>query len=130
MIYRYQRYVNKEQLQRINKKRGPEISPNFQSCTESSPPKRLKRSDVLPGIKERERICFICRKTKKLKHDKKNYEFTISCEQKDVEEKIKNAARIRKDKRVLLGVEGRDLRAIQYSYHRTCYAKCINIKTL
>ena len=31
---------------------------------------------------------------------------------------------------MLFDVKGRDLMAIQYSYHRTCYASYINIKTL
>ena len=122
----YQRYTNKEHLQRIKKKRCPENSSNIHA----SPPKRLKRSDVLPGSRQKEKICFICRKIKKLNHEKKSYEFTISVMREDVEEKIKNAARIRKDERVLLDVEGQDLKAIGYYYHRTCYARYTNIKTL
>ena len=72
--------------------------PNSNVSNEPSPSKRLKRSEVLPDIKEGEKICFICRKVKKLKHDKKSYERTISCKQ-DVEEK--KPAIIRKDEVVI-----------------------------
>ena len=39
-----------------------------------------------------------------------------------MEQKIKDAAKVRNDQRVLLDIEGKDLKAIEYSYHRTCYS--------
>ena len=60
----------------------------------------------------------------------KNYELPILCERDKVKVKIKNAARIEKDKRTLLDVQGSDLKAIKYSYYRTCYASYTNEQTL
>ena len=54
----------------------------------------------------------------------------IPCEHDDVEEKIKSAAKIRNDKRVLLDIEDKDIKAIEHSYHRTCYGSYTNKKTL
>ena len=42
----------------------------------------------------------------------KNYELPILCERDKVKVKIKNAARIEKDKRTLLDVEGSDLKPL------------------
>ena len=60
----------------------------------------------------------------------KKYEYPISCERDDVEDKIKSVAKVRNDKRVLLDVEGRDFKALLYNYHRTCFVTYTNKKTL
>ena len=58
------------------------------------------------------------------------YEYPISCERDDVEDKIKSVAKVRNDKRVLHDVEGKDFKALVYNYHRTCFATYTNKKTL
>ena len=129
----YQSFTNKDHLQRLQDRRKSPRKRSQQPQTSNEPStcaKRIKRSNVLPGIKEKERVCFVCRKVRKIKPDKKNYKMPIPCEHDDVEKNIKSAAKIRNDVRVLLDTEGKDIKAIEYSYHRTCYGSYTNKKTL
>ena len=124
----YARYTNKEHLKRIqNSRRSPrkQKAPDTYSSQGPSPTKRVRRSIVSRGVKEKEHICIICR-SEKWQADGKNKERLLKCEVDTVENKIKSAAKIRDDIRVNLDVEGKDLKAIEAMYHRSCYAQYTN----
>ena len=84
----YRRYTNQEHLERITDRRS---SPRKRQRTignltdDPSPPKR--RSSMSLALKEKEYLCFVCRKEKWMS-DKKNKEKLIFCQDKDVESKI------------------------------------------
>lgn len=119
----YRMYTNQEHLNRIkNKWKSPRKKPKV--CYSPSPAKApLRRSSVSTPLKPNEDRCVICRKkTKYVGRFRSHSDKLLPVTEKSVEKKIKDAAKKRNDKQVLLDVEGKDLIAFRAKYHaRACY---------
>ena len=126
----YRRYTNPDHLKRYENRRTSPRKRKPDAQTATAPPSKSLRSSMAPGLVEKEEKCFHCRKKDKYKKDKKNKEPLLTCETDNVEANIKNAAKIRNDQRVLLDIEGKNLKAIEMRYHKTCYAAYINNRQL
>jgi hypothetical protein len=115
----------------INRRQSPwKRSKVIDPCTPGpSPPKRTRRSHVSTGLKEKEKVCFVCRKDK-YKPDQKNKEKLLPCEHDEVERKIRNAALVRKDNRNITDTQSKDLKTIEFHYHKSCYSSYVNPKVL
>ena len=129
----YARYTNSEHLERLkNCRRSPQKRPKHTTDEEQgpSPPKMLCRSSVDEGLQDKAVTCIICRNPEKWGPDGKNKEPLNTCELDSVETNIKTAARIRKNARVQLDVEGKDLKASEVKYHMSCYSTFTNKNSL
>ena len=126
----YRRYTNREHLERLkNKRRSPRKRHNDSESLIAGPSPPKRRSSMSPALKEKDKLCFVCRKEKWMP-DKKTKEKLLLCEDKSVENKIKWAAKVRNDQRNLLDIQGKDLIASEFWYHRSCYLNYTNPKVL
>ncbi len=129
----YQRYTNAEHLKRYEQRwsspRKKKSTSQDQQVEEQLPSKRGRRSLSAEGLKEKEKTCFVCRKNK-YPRGSHNPEKLLQCETTDVEKKIKEAIEARDDERNRLDTHGKDLIAIELSYHRSCYMSYTSTKVV
>ena len=131
---RYQQYINKKHLERLQRKRMQEDNPAPETASTSGLSKaggkvrsvsRLSSTPVLP------KLCIIC--TKEHKTDKKStarYESLTTCEFFEAVDLLLEAARLHKDERIVLSIQNQDYIAIELQYYRSCYCDYTNKKSL
>ena len=100
------------------------------------PPTHLLRSDVgssPAAVPSRKHIlpveCLICKRTQYIKErssGKRRVEHLVRCETK-MGGQLVRAAILRKDERVLLHVQDKDLVAVEVRYHKSCYSSYTKI---
>ena len=73
--------------------------------------------------------CLICQKSKRIPKSK-SLEKLSNCETFQAGATLLNAAKVRKDQRVIVAIEHQDVVAIEVKHHRSCYASYTSQKTL
>ena len=121
----YKQYTNSGHLKRLkNRRKSPRkrLKPIEHEETEDvTPQKRSRRSDVSSPIAPKQNKCFSCRKEIKWQKDQKNAERLLTCEDENVARRIKEAAFVRKDKRLLLDIGQKDpatITTLDLKYHK------------
>ena len=129
----YLSYTHKQHLDRLIRKRKAEneayIDNNSSSQADSSTSaekSKLRRS-LLPTTSMEG--CLICQKSKRIPKSK-SLEKLSNCETFQAGATLLNAAKVRKDQRVIVAIEHQDVVAIEVKYHRSCYASYTSQKTL
>ncbi len=133
----YKQYTNSGHLTKLqNRRRSPRKRPRSTINEETecvTPKKRTRRSDVSTPIAPKQEKCFVCRKEVKYKKDKKNKEPLLICEDENVANRIKDAAIVRNDKRLLLDIGQMDpatITTLELKYHKPCYSSFTNSRQL
>ena len=129
----YQQYTHKNHLERLVRKRLQDDNPEPEASTSGIAKaggkvrrvNRLSCSPVLP------RLCIICNNQNKT--DKKStarYESLSQCETFEAGNILLEAARVRKDERIIVSLQDQDCISIELCYHRSCYRNYTNKKSL
>ena len=113
----YQWYTHKQKLERLKRKR--ELQNEVPADTDDSSRTTKSRRSAVPRTKLVQ--CVICQTSKTSKSPGVRYEPLTSLETMTASENLLQAAKIRRDHRVSLAIEGQDLVAIEVKYHRSCY---------
>ena len=127
----YQRYTNKTLIDKALKKvenSNFNSLPNLSgvSCSESKDDRSVRRSqEAYIWLSH----CIICQKDKLIKGTS-NYETPSQCITFEASGKLKAAARIRQDTRMMREIQDKDLIALEVKYHRSCCSNYVHKKTL
>ncbi len=132
----YKQYTNSGHLRKLqNRRRSPRkrAGPAINEESECVTPKKRTRRSVSTPIAPKQNKCFVCKNEVKYKKDKKNKEPLLTCEDENVAIRIKEAAIVRKHKRLLLDIGEKDpatITTLELKYHKPCYAAFINNRQL
>lgn len=128
----YSTYTHKQHLDRLVRKRKAEeeapvdCSPLQNNPSTSAGSSKLRRTSLPSTSMEG---CIICQKAKRIQKTK-TLEPLSQCETFQAGATLLNAAKLRKDQRVIVAIEHKDVIAIEVKYHRSCYASYTAAKTL
>lgn len=119
----YQTYTAKSHVERVLSKRRKidstttEVKPDENVC--------LRRSSFnSTNVK----CCWICQEEKNDANNRRIKEKLICCQTTSAGNSLLEAAKARKDSRLIVSLDGRDAIAIEVCYHKSCYRQYTNLK--
>ena len=129
----YQQYTHKNHLERLVRKRLQDDNPEPEASTSgiAKAGGKVRRVNWLSCSPVLPRLCIICNNQNKT--DKKStarYESLSQCETFEAGNILLEAARVRKDERIIVSLQDQDCISIELCYHRSCYRNYTNKKSL